>query len=41
MGPNPYNTYFMDDVVGDPPYTMAYPVTNERKDAGWVRWTFL
>lgn len=41
MGPNPYNTYYMDDVVGDPPYTMAYPVTNERSNAGWVRWTFL
>jgi hypothetical protein len=40
-GINPYNTYFMDDVVGDPPYTMAYPVTNERKDAGWVQWKFL
>lgn len=41
MGSNPFNTYFMDNVVGDPPYTMAYPVTNQREDAGWVRWTLL
>jgi len=41
MGSNPFNTYFMDNVVGDPPYTMAYPVTNERTDAGWVKWKFL
>ncbi|MCP5249977.1 MAG: hypothetical protein H6942_15825 [Candidatus Accumulibacter sp.] len=40
-GKNPFNTYFMDDVAGDPPYTMAYPVTNERKNAGWVKWKFL
>jgi hypothetical protein len=40
-GRNPFDTYYMDDVAGDPPYTMAYPVTNERKDAGWVKWTFL
>jgi hypothetical protein len=40
-GRNPFNTYFMDDVVGDPPYTMAYPVTNERRNAGWVKWRFL
>jgi hypothetical protein len=41
MGSNPFNNYFMDNVVGDPSYTMAYPVTNERKDAGWVMWKFL
>lgn len=41
MGSNPLNTYFMDNVVGDPPYTMAYPVTSERTDAGWVKWKFL
>lgn len=40
-GRNPFNTYFMDDVVGDPPYTMAYPVTKDRTDAGWVKWQFL
>jgi hypothetical protein len=40
-GRNPFNTYFMDDVVGDPPYTMAYPVSEDRKDAGWVKWKFL
>jgi Fascin domain-containing protein len=41
MGSNPFSSYYMDNVVGDPPYTMAYPVTNERKDAGWVNWKFL
>ena len=41
MGSNPFNTYFLDNVAGDPPYTMAYPVTSERKDAGWVKWSFL
>jgi len=41
MGSNPFNTYYMDNVVGDPPYTMAYPVTNERTDTGWVNWKFL
>ncbi len=40
-GYNPWNTYYMDDVVGDPPYKMVYPVTSERKDAGWVKWKFL
>lgn len=40
-GKNPFNTYFMDNVVGDPPYTMAYPVTKDRTDAGWVKWQFL
>jgi hypothetical protein len=40
-GVNPYNTYYMDDVVGDPPYKMAYPVTSERSNAGWVKWKFL
>lgn len=41
LGNNPFNTYYMDNVVGDPPYKMAYPVTNERTDAGWVKWKFL
>ncbi|MDU6684210.1 MAG: hypothetical protein E6470_11415 [Enterobacteriaceae bacterium] len=40
-GINPANSYYMDNVVGNPPYSMAYPVTNERTDAGWVKWTFL
>lgn len=40
-GINPTNSYYMDNVVGNPPYDMAYPVTNERADAGWVKWTFL
>ncbi|WP_166336842.1 Tat pathway signal protein [Sphingobacterium chungjuense] len=40
-GSNPSNTYYMDDVVGDPPYKMAYPVTKDRENAGWVKWKFL
>lgn len=40
-GINPANSYYMDDVVGDPPYKMVYPVTKDRKDAGWVKWKFL
>jgi len=40
-GSNPFNSYYMDNVVGDPPYKMVYPVTSERTDAGWVKWKFL
>jgi hypothetical protein len=40
-GSNPFNSYYLDDVVGDPPYNLAYPVTNERENAGWVNWKFL
>lgn len=40
-GLNPFNSYYMDNVVGDPPYKMVYPVTSERTDAGWVNWKFL
>lgn len=40
-GVNPTNSYYMDNVVGDPPYKMDYPVTSERTDAGWVNWKFL
>lgn len=40
-GVNPYNTYFMDNVVGDPPYKLAYPVTKDRSNKGWVDWKFL
>ena len=40
-GRNPLNSYYLDDVVGDPPYKLAYPVTNERENAGWVKWKFL
>jgi len=36
-----WNTYYMDNVVGDPPYRLSYPVTCQREKAGWVRWTFL
>jgi len=40
-GINPANSYYMDNVVGDPPYKMDYPVTSERTDAAWVNWKFL
>lgn len=40
-GRNPNDTYYMDDVVGDPPYKLAYPVTTERSNKGWVDWKFL
>ena len=35
------DSYYMDNVVGDPPYRLAYPVTNERTDTGCVKWKFL
>ena len=40
-GRNTWNTYYMDDVAGDPPYKLAFPVTFERKGQGWVDWKFL
>ncbi len=40
-GRNPNDTYYMDDVVGDPPYKLSYPVTKDRKNKGWVDWKFL
>ncbi|MBS2532230.1 Tat pathway signal protein [Catenulispora sp. NF23] len=41
-GSIPWNTYYLEDVVGDPPYRQPYPVTAAAaKDGGWVRWTFL
>ena len=40
-GINPNNTYYMDDVVGDPPYKLVYPVTQDRTNTGWAKWKFL
>lgn len=40
-GINPLNAYYLEDVVGDPPYALSYPVTSLREGAGWVKWTFL
>jgi len=41
-GSVPWNTYYLEDVVGDPPYRQPYPVTAAAaKDGGWVRWNFL
>jgi hypothetical protein len=33
--------YYLEDVVGDPPYKLAYPCTAERGGGGWVNWKFL
>lgn len=40
-GRNTWNTSYMDDVAGDPPYQLAFPVTFERTGKAWVDWTFL
>lgn len=40
-GRNPLNSYYLEDVVGDPPYPLSYPVTFLRQGAGWVNWKFL
>ncbi|WP_305368706.1 Tat pathway signal protein [Photobacterium leiognathi] len=40
-GYRPSNTYYMEDVVGNPPYKLSYPVTTERQGKGWVNWKFL
>ncbi|WP_344667262.1 Tat pathway signal protein [Catenulispora yoronensis] len=37
----PWNTYYLEDVVGDPPYRQPYPVTAARAGKGWAHWTFL
>ncbi|NUP51241.1 MAG: Tat pathway signal protein [Catenulispora sp.] len=40
-GRNPFNTYYLEDVTGDPPYRQPYPVTAARTGGGWAHWTFL
>ncbi|MEH2410986.1 hypothetical protein [Nostoc sp.] len=40
-GRNTFDSYYMDDVVGDPPDKLVYPVTDQRENAGWVKWKFL
>ena len=40
-GRNTFDSYYMEDVVGEPPNKSAYPVTTERNGAGWVKWKFL
>lgn len=40
-GRNTFNSYYMEDVVGNPPDKSAYPVTDQRENAGWVKWKFL
>lgn len=40
-GKNAFNSYYMENVVGDPPAKSAYPVTDQRENAGWVKWKFL
>ncbi|MCP3170131.1 Tat pathway signal protein [Myxococcus qinghaiensis] len=36
-----WDKYYLEDVVGTPPYRMAYPCTIEQAGGGWVDWTFL
>jgi hypothetical protein len=36
-----WNRYYLEDVVGTPPYKLAYPCTIEQGDGGWVKWKFL
>ncbi|NTX39814.1 Tat pathway signal protein [Myxococcus sp. CA051A] len=36
-----WNKYYFEDVVGTPPYRLAYPCTIEQTGGGWVDWTFL
>ncbi|MFY0579752.1 Tat pathway signal protein [Cystobacter fuscus] len=33
--------YYLENVVGDPPFKLAYPCTVERSGGGWVKWKFL
>lgn len=40
-GSNTFKTYYLDDVAGDPPYKLSFPVTSERSGKGWINWTFL
>lgn len=42
-GRNTFDSYYMDDVVGNPPDKSVYPVTDQREPekAGWVKWKFL
>ncbi|WP_171027315.1 twin-arginine translocation signal domain-containing protein [Photobacterium damselae] len=40
-GYNPLNNYYLEDVVGMPPYKLSYPLTSERQGKGWVDWKFL
>lgn len=40
-GRNAWNSYYMDDVVGDPPDKLVYPVSDQRENAGWVKWQFI
>ncbi|MGE6761615.1 Tat pathway signal protein [Corallococcus interemptor] len=36
-----WNRYYLEDVVGTPPYDLAYPCTIEQQHGGWVKWKFL
>ena len=37
----PLTGQYLEDVGGDPPYTLIYPCTTGRTGAGLVKWTFL
>jgi hypothetical protein len=40
-GSNSWACFYLEDVVGDPPYKFVFPCSLERKGEGWVKWTFL
>lgn len=40
-GSSGLDKYYLEDVVGDPPYRLFYPCTIERTGGGWVKWKFL
>jgi len=41
LGRNTWDRYYLEDVVGTPPYNLAYPCTIEQSGGGWVEWSFL
>ncbi|MCP3061504.1 Tat pathway signal protein [Myxococcus sp. K38C18041901] len=36
-----WDRYYLEDVVGTPPYNLTYPCTIEQAGGGWIDWTFL
>ncbi|MFY2559330.1 Tat pathway signal protein [Corallococcus terminator] len=41
LGRLAWKTSYLEDVVGTPPYSLAYPCTIEQSGGGWVKWKFL
>ncbi|GEN12213.1 hypothetical protein SAMN05443572_107371 [Myxococcus fulvus] len=40
-GMRTWDRYYLEDVVGTPPYNLTYPCTIEQAGDGWIDWTFL